>query len=301
MRAGSLRAMRALRALAALSAAVTLLATGCGGGDDATVALEATPAGLARAATATLDGTSGRFSASVSGAMNGSPATLALDGSFDDAGRLELLVDVGQLFGALAGGGLPPGLDSTEPMRMVVDGGATYLCWPGFATLTGGRACGTVDLGGLASGAVSDDPRVFLRVIAGADSVTEVGHEDVDGTETTHLAGTLTMRHALEQLPPAQADAITAQLTPTMNGSVEAGLDAPIPFDVWIDGEGRVRRFSQTIDRAAFGDPSSGPLSVDLRFRGFGDDIDIAVPDPADVADLADLFGAMFGDITIPE
>lgn len=73
------------------------------------------------------------------------------------------------------------------------------------------------------------------------------------------------------------------------------GLDAffEIPFEVWIDGDGFVRRFAVRFDfkalAAAAGDVGDlpGAMLYSLEFFDFGEDIQIALPPPEQVTELS--------------
>lgn len=282
--------MRLYRSLFAVGAAAALVA-GCGEGGE-TVTIEATPSAVARAATSTLDGSSGRFTMTMQFAGGMVDLDLTMDGAFDgESGRAEVLLDLSQMVGQVPLDQAPPELNLSEPMRMVIDGSTVYLCWSGIAAMTGGRPCGSVDAAaaGIPTGGTGD-PTAFLRALSGSDQVEEVGREEVDGIDTTHLRGTLTMRQALDAMDPDDAAMLLQQLD-QYGVSPDALLDVAIPFEVWIDDDGLVRRMTQTVDLDAMGAPGGGTMAMDMRLFDLGDDIDIDVPDPEDVAPLPGLPG----------
>jgi hypothetical protein len=272
--------------------ALTLAIAGCGESKDS-VAVDASPEGLARAASRTVDGESGRFTASVSLDVLGQSIELAIDGAFDAAGRGEVTMALGDILAQLGGGAgdLPPGLD--DEVRYVVDGGVIYVCGALLELLGEDAECGSLQLGVDAStyglGGVND-PTAFLRTLAGADNIEEVGEEDVDGVATTHLRGSFTMRDAIDALDVEQAEELEQQLA-TLGEAGEGALDTPMPFDVWLDGDGRVRRQVLDIDMSGVGgDAPAGSVHLDIRYRDFGDDVSIDVPD-----DAVDLTGLLPG------
>jgi hypothetical protein len=80
----------------------------------------------------------------------------------------------------------------------------------------------------------------------------------------------------------------------TFGPSVDDFLDAVVPFDVWIDGDGRVRRQLLELDLAGLGIPEApGAVQIDTRFTDFGDDIVIEIPE--DATDLTGRLPALPG------
>jgi hypothetical protein len=254
-------------------------------GDEQTVTVEATPAAMAAAAARTLDEETGRLAATITAGLGDGSYTVDVTGAYDGpAGLLALDLGLGELLDGLAerfGGGALDELGG--PMQLVVDGDQAYVCGDLVGMFTGGRPCGSVDAGDMAAAVGSAggiDPTAFLRGLVGSDEVAEVGPEEVDGVPVRHFAGTYTVGDALEDLPPEVAAALEGSYADL--GDI---ADAAIPFDVWIDDDGHVRRVTQELAVAGV------DLRVDQRYFDFGDEVDIEVPDPGDVADLGDLLG----------
>ncbi len=282
----------------ALSLVLPLAVLGCGdGGGTDEVTVDATPDGLARAASRTIDGESGRFLAEITMAGGPIDASFSFAGAYDAAGRSEVEIDFGGLLGGLPGGEeAPAGLDA--PMRMVLDGSTMYLCGPLVAFLGADGECGSIDVEAIGLPAVSGpaDPTAFLRTMAGSDDVEEVGAEDVEGVATTHFRGTYTMRDAIDALEPEQAEDLEQQLE-GLGGGDEL-LDVATPFDVWVDGDGRVRRmtFELAVPTPEGGGDTQVRVTTDLRFSDFGDDVEIDVPEGAtDITDALEGAGGLTG------
>lgn len=273
--------MRRTLILGAIVLPIALVACG----DDGTVTVEATPAAMAAAAARTLDEETGRLEATITAGIGDGSYTVDLTAAYDGpAGLLALDLDLGAVLGGLAerfGSGALDGLDG--PVQLVLAGDQAYICGDLVGMFTGGTRCGSVDASdvGVTTGSAGGvDPTAFLRGLVGSDEVTEVGPDEVDGVPVRHFAGTYTVDDALEDLPPDAAEALGGSYAEL--GHIE---DAEIPFDVWIDDDGHVRRVIQEITVAGL------DLRVDQRYFDFGDDVDIEVPDPADVAELDDRFG----------
>ncbi len=129
----------------------------------------------------------------------------------------------------------------------------------------------------------SNDPSNALALLKGtADSVEEVGTEDVRGEKTTHYRATVDLRRATEQ-----AGAVRDRR------QFEAFLDQfpseTIAVDVWLDDEGRTRRLRmdqplpETPGLAA---PPGAGVIVTIELYDFGVDERIEIPPPDEVTDL---------------
>ena len=105
---------------------------------------------------------------------------------------------------------------------------------------------------------VEDGPSRVLEQLRAVGEVEELGPEQVRGVETTRY-------RALVRLPGAPAD-------------------RTVPVDVWIDGDGLVRRL-----RAAHGEPAA---TVTLELYDFGADVAIEPPAPQQVTALDELLGS---------
>jgi integrase len=96
-----------------------------------------------------------------------------------------------------------------------------------------------VDIASLAQGQ-SNDPTQGLSMVRGADSVIKVGPEQVRGDDTTHYKIIVNLDKAIAEAPADERD---------MLSKVAAIYTVrTFPVDLWLDSEGRVHRFQQTID-----------------------------------------------------
>jgi hypothetical protein len=130
----------------------------------------------------------------------------------------------------------------------------------------------------------TSDPGQFLDYLYGvADSVQEVGREEVRGVDTTHYFASIDLTRAAESesVPPEVRDELLQQIA-----SLGLALP-PIPADVWVDDEGRVRKFEMLMDFGDFlggfggeGAPAMN-IIVTVELYDFGVDADVEPP-PAD-------------------
>jgi hypothetical protein len=143
-----------------------------------------------------------------------------------------------------------------------------------------------VDLGKLRASGSSDasmtplqgwdpmgDPSTILEYLKGAGAdVTTVGHESIDGVDTTQVHGTLSMKQAIDAAG-ADGSKVRDSLkgVPGATGSLE---DAMIPVDVYVDADHYVRRIALTYGYGnsaglVDGDPDTSAGS-DSRASGSG-------------------------------
>lgn len=233
--------------------------------------------------------------------------TFSAEGAVAADGRTQMAMDLSSIFDAIvaeagSGGddvGLFTGVLGGE-MTMVVDGDTTYINWPLMSVLAGVETAwvsisepsvteGVLgDLSGFGGGQFGTDPAAFLDFLGGSGDIVELGSETVRGVPTTRYGGVIDLSDAIELATPEEREAMEAQLS-------SGGLDAffEIPFEVWIDGDGFVRRFAVRFDFKAFaaaaGDVSDlpGAMLYSLEFFDFGEDIQIALPPPEQVTELS--------------
>lgn len=118
------------------------------------------------------------------------------------------------------------------------------------------------------------DPRDSLKNLGSTvKDVEKVGTEEIRGEDTTHLRGRVDLSD--EAIADAPAD-----LRDSLRQAQEQFGAEGYPVDVWLDGEGRVRRFEYGMNMPI---PGGGETKVTLDLFGYGDDPEIEVPKPEDV------------------
>lgn len=311
--------MRGNRLVAVVAAVVVLGSAGCGLRSDAAdvagggpVEVIASGAFLADSAERTTDAGTGRFDmvVAMTGLAPGRDVTMTIEGAYDTTtDQAAMTADMSD-FGDVAGELAPEGSDDAaeaasffaEPMEIVVDGTTFYLRMPALAEATGQEwvsfDAGAVAAGGSPVSPGGMDPRVILDLLHGSGDVETVGTEDVRDVSTTHLRTTVTVDDLVARVPADQRD----QLQPMLDSLEAAGAGIePFPLDVWVDGEGLVRRIqiAYELPAGAFGATAGGGAGTEVgmtftaEYFGFGEPVEITVPDPADVADG---FGGLGGD-----
>ena len=126
----------------------------------------------------------------------------------------------------------------------------------------------------------------MLEALGGlSGDIETLGTEELRGVDTTHYRVVLDPVALAKRATAGNPDAtsLLGQLT---------GRDgmADVPLDVWIDGDGHVRKLSLDFE----GDASSGRSgSASLAFElwDYGDPVEIDVPPASQVTDASSLHG----------
>lgn len=282
-------------------AALVAVAGACGGGSSSPSA----NAGAARVVTrdpvrllaASADAVSAAKSAKMSIAValtvSGKSVTVTADGAFDFKARAgELTMDMSAM-------GLPGGRGR---MQARVLGSVVYMNLGdliGATNTTAARELGgkhwvkldsttLADQGGAAGFGTlgSSDPTSTLDALRGvASDVKDLGHESVRGADTTHYAVTIDLTKALGHLPAASRDAAAQSLKMFGEGSV--------PADVWIDGDGRPRKFMMNLDATHASGTTLGALTLELY--DYGTPVDVQAPPDSDTFDMTSMLGGAGG------
>ena len=258
----------------------------------------ATPLAMVQAsASTTADAGTAHVSVTVKGAAGPLANGITVDGGFDFARhRAQLELDPSKF-----------GVTGVGPIEAVEDyssGIVVYMRFPPQLTAQlGGKPWVKLDLGALLSQAgidvnlgsltqgQSDDPTSGLRLLRGADSVVNVGTEQVRGVTTTHYRLVVSLDKAIANAPADQRDALTKLAT--------LYTIHTFPVDVWLDGQGRVRRLQQIVDTstlrlppaataggASRANPFVGPITTTYEVYDFGTPVDVTIPAPDQVTDL---------------
>jgi hypothetical protein len=212
-------------------------------------------------------------------------------GAFDSASqRFELTVDYTPLFAAL-------GQSVDGRSRIVMDHLVMYMDfpflqgklpggkqWVSFDLEKAGKTLG-VDFAAALQQANQSDPRQSLAALKHVSSLVAGGHARIRGVETTHYAGLVDIRKAVDRLPAAARPGFEQILDRLIAAT---GGRTMYPVDVWVDGAGFVRRFREESPSGQ----GSQTIVEQFDLFGFGRPVVIALPDPATVADVTSMFGS---------
>jgi len=121
-----------------------------------------------------------------------------------------------------------------------------------------------------------NDPSQMLQYLRATSNVDEVGSDAVRGVDTKHYAARLQLDKVADRVSPEAARALK-QATKTL-GTKE------IPMDVWVDGDGLVRRIKMDWH------PKGATFVMSLDLFDFGD-VTIDTPKDSDTVDLSNMLG----------
>ena len=272
-----------------------------GGGDDGAGRDERSPAkAVAAAATKTADAGSSRMSFTAvidpPKAVSQKPFQFGGTGVFDYESRR------GRLNYDLAGLLAAAGQETTNAKAEVVfDELVVYMKFPLLTqSLPNAKPWIKIDLAALGDQAGIDlgqlaqlnqaDPSNFLRYLrAVSKGVNEVGEDDVRGVATTHYRARVDLDKVVEQAPADERDQVRASIGTLL----EATGAKTFPGDVWIDGDGLVRRQSTKVTMktpaGASGEEQEATMTMTMELFDFGVEVDAEPPPASQVTDLATL------------
>lgn len=139
------------------------------------------------------------------------------------------------------------------------------------------------DLAGTSLAAGSDPTSSFGSLSGVTDAVTKVGAEQVRGESTTHYKGVVDVQQALAKLTGVAKDLVQKSL-------VANGVKT-LPFDVYLDSQGRLRKYVQHLTATVKGQPTDSTTTVELY--DFGTKVDVPVPPASQIKDGAPLLAAL--------
>lgn len=269
--------------------ALVLTLTACGGKDWPTAADRFGPASpkvlvdavrmnsAARTArTSVLVAVGGIGAENTSISLNGTTDFATHDGSF-----------------SLTFGGAPAKLFSGS-LEMRIVNGVSYIRIPktlpgGYSNPVGGKWSETLDTSGSAAGSgpagkavpgldESDSARYLSYLETVSSGVRALGSGPVRGVQATHYAATLDVAKAIQnKYLVASRRAALRQLL-----QVSGSPDLLIPIDVWVDGNGLLRRLQMRFTFARFPGVIGAPtLAVAIDYYDFGAPVHVQAP-PAD-------------------
>jgi hypothetical protein len=267
------RQARLLVGVAALAAVAVAAVVGLTGGGGSSGSSAGSPSSLARAAYVTSSTPGVQFRFTVTGSVAGHSVSLQSHGSIDEAT-----------------------LEGTEAIEVegqrleeVIKKPYVYLHLPSDAiALFGGKAWARTNLGDYTrslgapnpfqqNGAI---PTQMLRMLGASGTVSSLGGEQVEGVETTHYHALVDFARYATEAPAAQRGALQtyAHTLARLTGT------SALPVDVWVDRQGRVRRFSTEVQACTSAGTLHEQMTMDLY--GFGPQQPVTVPAPSEVTDL---------------
>jgi hypothetical protein len=132
--------------------------------------------------------------------------------------------------------------------------------------------------GGIGAGMSANPAQQLETLESASDDVTVVGHEAVRAVDTTHYTAVIDMQRILDEL---RSD--SSKLADLVEKTLD-GVDGNETVDVWIDGDGLVRRLHSNIPMGPL-----GTFTMGIDFTDYGIHPKIDVPPESDVYDATPL------------
>ncbi len=284
--------------LAAALLALAVGLAGCGGGGGGTLSFDP-KASAAR----TQDAGSAKVAFDTSAVFGGQSLDFDGTGVVDfQRQRAQMTFDVGDLAAAFGQGASGGG----GQMRVVSTGLVVYMSAPFLRqVLPQGKTWMKLDLEALSRARginlgsfrqlSQNDPSQILSFLRGTSGeVKKVGGVRVRGVDTTHYRARVDLDRVASQAPESARPAIRESIR-----SLKQSLRSDkIPVDVWIDAKGLVRRMKERLEVTQNG--MTGRIAFTMDLFAFGTPVQVEVPPPADVVDVAQFLQAQQGGAPTP-
>jgi hypothetical protein len=303
---GSVTRAAQLVLVAALAAA--LAACGGSGGASVTAGEQISFEQLSQAATTSAEATSARFSFAlqISSPELDQELGFSGEGAFDAASeRSSFSADMssfmallGGLFAGIAGDDGPDlGDPSLWRIETVRDGSTTYVKFPAIADeLPDGASWVRAEDGQVIEAAgfkmsefeqfTQADPKQFLETLEELSGEIEVvGAETLRGVRTTHYRATVDAE-SVAKSASEESGRDLGGLTDQLVG--QSGI-SQVPIDIWIDGDGVVRKLLLDVEATQPGDSAPSRATVSFELWDVGKPVDIELPPAAEVVDASEL------------
>jgi hypothetical protein len=102
------------------------------------------------------------------------------------------------------------------------------------------------------------------------------GEDEIGGVRAVHLRATLA-------LAGETSDGATEPSAGSFEGRLRAAGVETLPVDVWVDRAGVVRRLMVRLDASLAGGSAESSLTTTFDVYDVGENLEVEVPDPADV------------------
>ncbi|MEE1813976.1 hypothetical protein PUR59_02950 [Streptomyces sp. SP18ES09] len=246
----------------------TVTVTGCAAPDDPKAAAATDPALAVRDAADVLAraGTS-KTGTSMEMASGGTRVTIRGEGSYDfrrRTGRLQVLLPRD-----------PAGTSEHRPITELLTPGALYMKNRGAGVPADKWVrvdTTTLDDGNLVTGGATD-PAAAAELLRGAREVVYVGEVELAGVKVSHYRGVADIARAARAASPQLRGALTA--------AAKGFADDTVPFDAYLDGEGRLRKVRHQFSFSNQG-RTVAVASTTLLY-GFGVPVEVVLPDRRDI------------------
>ncbi|MFF7867287.1 DUF1396 domain-containing protein [Streptomyces qaidamensis] len=147
--------------------------------------------------------------------------------------------------------------------------------------LSGSDAAKDLDKMGSTSQA-EQNPAAESTFLTGAKDVKKVGSEKVEGVETTHYTGTVTLAELRASLKDSKGET-REQREKSIKQYEKLGVDK-LTMDMWVDGEDHTKQFRMK------GQADKGPMDMTITFLDYNKPVTVKAPPAGEVADLGEMF-----------
>lgn len=289
-----------MKNLRALTAGLAVLILGAACGTPGTTSDANGAALIAASADATTDAGTARMSMRMTMSMPEGESmpqgalTMDAEGSYDFAnrrGEMSMTMELPAEAGPMGG---------TQNIEMVFEDLVIYMKYPLMTQMAPGTKPwikmdleevgeqAGMDFGSMMQSGTSDPSQMleWLRGVSG--DVQVVGEEDVRGAPATHYKGNIDFNKVADQAPAE----LREQMKTSIDAMTEAVGTSTLPFEVWIDEQGRAVRMVQSFDFEQ-GATAGASMSMTIDIFDFGTDVDIEIPPASETTDFGELMGSM--------
>ncbi|WP_307537712.1 hypothetical protein [Streptomyces sp. V3I8] len=148
---------------------------------------------------------------------------------------------------------------------------------------------------------IEGSPITQSTLLTGSKNVRKVGAETIHGARTTHYRGTVTGEGMRAARDTAKGKTARERQINSLDQFLGLWLDKSLTMDLWIDEDGRAKRFhlfgdSYKARYSAAGKPLKPtvgePVDMTVTFLAVNEPVAITAPPAGDTADLGALLGA---------
>ncbi|MEU2397107.1 hypothetical protein ABZ764_03825 [Streptomyces pseudogriseolus] len=136
---------------------------------------------------------------------------------------------------------------------------------------------------------IEGNPVAQSTLLTGSEDLRMIGTETVDGTRTTHYAGTVTSGGLLAARKGAVDEASRERLIESLDQFMGLGVSDTLTVDLWIDGDDHAKQFRMRAEpddkQAGTGD---GPLDLTFTFLDINQPVSVKTPPSEDTTALTD-------------
>ncbi|AJF66373.1 hypothetical protein [Streptomyces vietnamensis] len=240
--------------------------SGCAAPDDPKPTVDPALA-VRNAADALAKAGTSKASTSMEMASGGTRVTIRGEGGYDfrrRTGRLQVLLPKD-----------PAGASEHRPITELLTPGALYMKNRGAGVPADKWVrvdTTTLDDGNLVTGGATD-PAAAAELLRGAREVTYLGEVELAGVKVGHYRGVADIAHAARVASP--------QLRGALAAAAKGFAKDTVPFDAYLDGEGRLRKVRHQFSFSNQG-RTVAVASTTLLY-GFGVPVEVTLPDRRDI------------------